>query len=88
MFGFTHGAVLLAPPEDTLDHFTPRLRHAITLMTCRASVNCALSCFPRLGHKVILRNMWRDPKGTQLGDMIRSIERLVFSRRDTDNQFL
>src|SRR6267142_2324314 len=32
MFGLAHGAVLLAPTEDALDHRPARLRHAITRM--------------------------------------------------------
>ena len=39
MLGLAHGAVLLAPAEDAFGHRPARLRHALALVACAASVN-------------------------------------------------
>ena len=61
MLGLAHGAVLLTPTEDALDHRAAGLRHAIAGVPGGAPVDGAT---PATG---VLRDVRRDLSPTQLG---------------------
>src|SRR5712671_3210753 len=59
MFGFAHGAMLLAPSEDALDHRPARLRHAVPRMPRGSFVDRAVAGLAGFGDGLILRHMRR-----------------------------
>src|SRR3982751_6326629 len=57
MFGLAHGAMLLAPPEDALDHRPARLRHGISPMPRGSFVDGAVAGLAGLGDGLVLCHM-------------------------------
>jgi len=82
MFGLAHGAMLLAPSEDALDHRPTRLRHAISRMPCGSFVDGAVAGLAGFGDGLVSRHMRRHADGAKIGDMIGGIVRLVLTGRD------
>ena len=82
MLGLSHGAVLLAPAEDALDHRAARLRHCIAHVADRSSVDGASAFLADLGERLVLRDMRRDVDLAQLRNMVGGVIGLVFARRD------
>lgn len=82
MFGFAHGAVLLAPTEDAFDHGAARLRHAIALMPRGAFVDGAAAALAGFGRAIVLRHMRRDVDGAKMAHMIGGVIGLVRSGGD------
>src|ERR687897_2001695 len=70
MFGLAHGAVLLAPSEDALDHRPTRLRHAVPRMPRGSFVDSAVAGLAGFGDGLVLPHMRRHADGTKIGDMI------------------
>src|SRR5258708_20450926 len=67
MFSLAHGAVLLAPSEDALDHRSARLRHAITLMPGGSFIDGTGALLAGFGDGLVLCHMLRHAVGEQLG---------------------
>src|SRR4030095_13900699 len=59
MFGLAHGAMLLAPSEDALDHRPARLRHAIALMPGRSFIDGTGAGLAGFGDGLVLCHMRR-----------------------------
>src|ERR1700681_3502833 len=82
MFGLAHGAMLLAPSEDALDHRPARLRDAIAWMPGGSFVDGAVAGLAGFGDGLVLCHMRRHADGAKIGDMIGGIVRLVLTGRD------
>src|SRR3979409_2457775 len=82
MFGLAHGAMLLAPSENALDHRPTGLRHAIALMPRGSFVDGAVAGLAGFGDGLVLRHMRRHADGAKIGDMIGGMVRLVLTARD------
>src|SRR5215510_9263495 len=82
MFGLAHGAVLLAPSENALDHRPSRLRYAVPRMPRGSFVDGAAAVLAGFSDGLILRHMRRHAHGAKIGDMISRIVRLVLTGRD------
>lgn len=65
MFG-PHGAMLLAPSENALDHRPARLRHAISPMPRGAFVDGAAAVLAGFGDGLVLCHMRRHADGARL----------------------
>ena len=68
MFGFAHGAVLLAPAEDAFDHGPTRLRHSVTGVPGGSPIDGALA--PVGIAAVVLGDVRRNVLLPQLGDVL------------------
>ena len=75
MFGLAHGAMLLAPSENALDHRPSRLRHAIALMPGGSFIDGTGAGLARFGDGLVLCHMRRHADGAKIGDMIGRIVR-------------
>ena len=82
MFGLAHGAMLLAPSENALDHGPARLRHAVPRMPRGPFVDGAAAVLAGFGDGLILCHMRRHADGTKIGDMVGGIVCLVLTGRD------
>jgi hypothetical protein len=82
MFGLAHGAMLLAPSENALDHRPSRLRHAIALMPGGSFIDGTGAGLAGFGDGLVLCHMRRHTDGAKIGDMIGRIIRLVLTGRD------
>lgn len=82
MFGLAHGAVLLAPSEDALDHRPARLRHTISGMPRGSFVDGTVAGLAGFGDGLVLCHMRRHADGAKVGDMIGGIVRLVLTGGD------
>ncbi|SRR5258708_4785756 len=80
--GLSHGAVLLAPAEDALDHGPARPGDGVAGVARGAGVDGACAPFAGLGQAVVLRHMRRDADVAQGGDMIARVVGLVLASRD------
>ena len=79
MFGLAHGAMLLAPSENALDHRPSRLRHAIALMPGGSFIDGTGAGLAGFGDGLVLRHMRCHVDGAKIGDMIGRIVRLVLT---------
>src|SRR5512133_2764485 len=82
MFGLAHGTMLLAPPDNALEHRPARVRPAVPWMPCGSRVDGAVTVFAGFGDSLVLRHMRRHADGTKIGDVIGRIVRLVLTGRD------
>ena len=82
MFGLAHGAVLLAPTEDALDHGPAGLGDAIADVTGGALVDGAGAAPAGLGRSIVLRDVRRDIHAAQGAHVISAIIGLVLAHRD------
>src|SRR3979490_2931218 len=82
MFGLAHGAMLLAPSENALDHRPARLRDAVPRMPRGSFVDGAVAVLAGFGDGLVLCHMRRHADGARMGDMIGDIVRLVLTGRD------
>src|SRR5258708_22816574 len=83
MFSLAHGAVLLAPSEDALDHRSARLRHAITLMPGGSFIDGTGARLAGFGDGLCLSHMRRHAPGPKVGHVTATLVRLVLTSRDT-----
>jgi hypothetical protein len=65
MFGLAHGAMLLAPSENALDHRPARLRHAVPRMPRGSFVDGAVAVLASFGDGLVLCHMRRQADGSR-----------------------
>ena len=82
MLGLAHGAVLLAPAEDALDHGPARLGDAVADVAGGAFVDGAGAPPAGLGQGVVLGDVRRDVEAAQSGHVIAAVIGLVLADRD------
>src|SRR3954454_9005884 len=66
VFGLAHGAMLLAPSENALDHRPARLRHAVARMPRGSFVNGAVAVPAGFGDGLVLCHMRRHADGAEI----------------------
>ena len=82
MLGLAHGAVLLAPAEDALDHGPARLGDAVADVPGGALVDGAGAAPAGLGQGVVLGDVRRDVEAAQGGHVVAAVIGLVLADRD------
>jgi hypothetical protein len=81
MPGLAHGAVLLAPSEDALDHCPARLGDAVADVAGGALVDGAGAPLAGLGQGVVLGDVRRDIEATQGDDVVAAVIGLILADR-------